>query len=90
MRDTDLLQTALGLAAPWVVSGSRFDAVARRHLRLAEHGRTGWGKNQDPHTRTTAAAQPARSAPCHHRQAVRPPRAVCPMPLLQAQVPARL
>jgi hypothetical protein len=30
MRDTDLLQTALGLAAPWVVSGSRFDAVARR------------------------------------------------------------
>jgi SRSO17 transposase len=61
-----------------------------QHLRLAEHGRTGWGKNQDPHTRTTAAAQPARSAPCHHRQAVRPPRAVCPMPLLQAQVPARL
>jgi transposase len=30
MRDTDLLQTALGLAAPWVVSGSRFDALARR------------------------------------------------------------
>jgi hypothetical protein len=30
MRDTDLLQTALGLAAPWVMSGSRFDAVARR------------------------------------------------------------
>ena len=30
MRDTDLLQTALGLAAPWVVSGNRFDAAARR------------------------------------------------------------
>jgi transposase len=30
MRDTDLLQTALGLPAPWVVSGSRFDATARR------------------------------------------------------------
>jgi hypothetical protein len=30
MRDTDLLQTALGLTALWVVSGSRFDAVARR------------------------------------------------------------
>src|SRR5947209_16195862 len=30
MRDIDLLQTALGLPAPWVVSGSRFDAVARR------------------------------------------------------------
>jgi hypothetical protein len=29
MRDTDLLQTALGLAAPWTVSGSRFDAAAR-------------------------------------------------------------
>jgi len=30
MRDTDLLQTALGLPAPWTVSGSRFDAAARR------------------------------------------------------------
>ena len=30
MRDTDLLQTALGLPAPWTVSGSRFDATARR------------------------------------------------------------
>jgi transposase len=30
MRDTDLLQTALGLPAPWAVSGSRFDAAARR------------------------------------------------------------
>ena len=30
MRDTALLQTALGLPTPWVVSGNRFDAVARR------------------------------------------------------------
>jgi transposase len=30
MRDTDLLQTALGLPAPWTVSASRFDAAARR------------------------------------------------------------
>ena len=30
MRDTDLLQTALALPAPWTVSGSRFDAAARR------------------------------------------------------------
>jgi len=30
MRDTDLFQAALGLGTPWSVSGSRFDAVARR------------------------------------------------------------
>ncbi len=30
MRDTDLLQAALGLGTPWAVSGSRFDALARR------------------------------------------------------------
>ena len=27
MRDTELFQAALGLGAPWSVSGSRFDAV---------------------------------------------------------------
>ena len=30
MRDTELFQAALGLATPWSVSGSRFDAAARR------------------------------------------------------------
>jgi transposase len=30
MRDTELLQAALGLGTPWAVSGSRFDALARR------------------------------------------------------------
>ena len=30
MRDTELLQAALGLGTPWAVSGSRFDAAARR------------------------------------------------------------
>ena len=30
MRDTDLFQAALGLGTPWSVSGSRFDAAARR------------------------------------------------------------
>ncbi len=30
MRDTELFQAALGLAAPWQVPASRFDAAARR------------------------------------------------------------
>ena len=30
MRDTTLLQQALGLTAPWTVSGSDFDAQAQR------------------------------------------------------------
>lgn len=30
MRDTTLLQQALGLAPPWIVTGSDFDAAARR------------------------------------------------------------
>ena len=30
MRDTELFQAALGLGTPWSVSGSRFDAAARR------------------------------------------------------------
>jgi hypothetical protein len=32
MRDTELFQAALGLGTPWSVSGSRFDAAARRQL----------------------------------------------------------
>jgi len=58
-----------------------------QYLRLAEHDRTGRKKNQHPPSRTTAAAQPARSAPRHHRQAVRPPLTTGPMPVLQASVP---
>jgi transposase len=30
MRDTDLLQLALGLVPPWLVVASRFDPSARR------------------------------------------------------------
>ena len=30
MRDTSLLQLALGIAPPWTVTGSEFDAAARR------------------------------------------------------------
>jgi SRSO17 transposase len=59
-----------------------------QHLRLAEHDRTGRGKNQHPPSRTTAAAQPAHGAPRPHRQAVRPPHTAGPMPVLQASVPA--
>jgi SRSO17 transposase len=59
-----------------------------QHLRLAEHDRTGREKNQHLPSRTTAAAQPARGAPRHHRQAVRPPLTTGPMPVLQASVPA--
>lgn len=57
-----------------------------QHLRLAGQNRTGRGKNAQ--LGTTAAAQPARGAPGRVRQAVRPPPAARPLPLLQAQVPA--
>jgi SRSO17 transposase len=59
-----------------------------QHLRLAEHRRTGRGKNADPSVRSTSAAQPARSAPRHRSPAVRAPRKASPMSALQAQVPA--
>ena len=42
MRDISLLQLALGLAPPWTVTGSDFDAEARRldiHLDFAAGGR---------------------------------------------------
>lgn len=42
MRDTSLLQAALGLAPPWSVTGSDFDAVARRldiHIDFAAGSR---------------------------------------------------
>ena len=59
-----------------------------QHLRLAEHRRTGRGKNADPSAGTTPAAQPARRAPRHRSPAVRAPRKPSPMSALQAQVPA--
>jgi SRSO17 transposase len=59
-----------------------------QHLRLAEHRRTGRGKNLDPQGSPTAAAQPAGDAPSHHRQAVRPPRPARPVPVLQTPLPA--
>lgn len=59
-----------------------------QHMRLAGQPRTRRGKNRDPHPRTAATAEPARRAPRHHRQAVRPPQAARPMPVLQAPLPA--
>ncbi|MGI4799089.1 MAG: IS701 family transposase, partial [Janthinobacterium lividum] len=59
-----------------------------QHLRLAEHRRTGRGKNADPPVGTAPAAQPTRGAPRHRSPVV---RALCkahPMSALQAQVPA--
>jgi len=42
MRDTDLLQLALGLVPPWLVARSRFDAGAQRldiDIDFAKRGR---------------------------------------------------
>jgi transposase len=42
MRDTELLQMALGLLPPWMVAGSTFDAAAKRldiHLDFPKGGR---------------------------------------------------
>ena len=36
MRDTELFQAALGLGTPWLVSGSRFDAAARRVMHRTQ------------------------------------------------------
>ena len=59
-----------------------------QHLRLAEHRRTGRGKNADPPVGTAPAAQPASGAPRHRSPAVRAPRKAGPMSALQVQVPA--
>ena len=59
-----------------------------QHLRLAEHRRTGPGENTPPRSGTATKPKPARRAPRHHRQAVRPARPTHPVPLLQAPVPA--
>ena len=59
-----------------------------QRLRLAGQNRTGPGENAPPRSGTATIAKPARSAPCHHRQAVRPTRPARPVPMLQAPVPA--
>jgi SRSO17 transposase len=53
-----------------------------QHVRLAGQSRTGRGKNQPSHARSTAAAQPARHTTRHHRPAVRPNRPSDPVSLL--------
>ena len=59
-----------------------------QHLRLAGQSRTRPGENADLQTGTTTATQPACHPSRHHRQAVRPPHAACPMPALQETVQA--
>ena len=58
-----------------------------QHLRLAGQIRTGPGKNAPPHPGAATIAQPARSASCHHRQAVCPNRLTRPVSLLQTPIP---
>ncbi|KQP91661.1 IS701 family transposase [Methylobacterium sp. Leaf117] len=53
-----------------------------QHLRLAEHRRTGRGKNDDPPSRAAPIAKSARRAAGHHRSAVRQPRPTRPVPPL--------
>ena len=59
-----------------------------QHLRLAGPTRTGPGKNEAPRSATATTPKSTRGAPGRNRQAARPPRAACPVPLLPAQLPA--
>ena len=59
-----------------------------QHLRLAEHRRTGRGKNASPFVGTAPTAQPAWRAPRHRSPAVRAPGKASPVSALQAQGPA--
>jgi len=59
-----------------------------QHLRLAGKNRTGPGENAPPRSGTATIAKPARRAPRHHRQAVRPARPAHAPSLLQAPLPA--
>ena len=54
-----------------------------QHLRLARHRRTRRGENGTSCSRAATIAKPARRAPGHHRQPVRPPHATYPMSQLQ-------
>ena len=58
-----------------------------QHLRLAEHRRTGPGKNAPPRSGTATIAKPARRAPGYYGPAARPAHPTRPMPLLPAPVP---
>ena len=59
-----------------------------QHLRLAEHRRTGPGKNAAPRSGAAAVAEPARRAPRDHGPAVRARRRAAPMPALPTPVQA--
>ena len=59
-----------------------------QHLRLAGPRRTGPGKNASPRSGAATIAKPARRATHHHGVAVRAPDHACPLPTLQAQIPA--
>ena len=61
-----------------------------QHLRLAGQNRTGPGKNAPPRSGTATIAKPARCAPRHHGQAVRPNRPAHPVLVLQTPVSAIL
>lgn len=61
-----------------------------QHLRLAEHHRTGRGKNEDPTSGATTVPKPARRAAGHHRTAVRQPRPARPMSPLPKALQAAL
>ncbi|MFD0936049.1 IS701 family transposase [Methylobacterium trifolii] len=61
-----------------------------QHLRLAEHRRTGRGKNDDPPSGAAAVTEPARHAAGHHRTAVRQPRPARPVPPLPKALHAAL
>lgn len=53
-----------------------------QHLRLAEHRRTGRGKNDDRSAGSAARTKPARRPTGHHRQTLRTPYPTCSMPTL--------
>ena len=59
-----------------------------QHLRLAGQNRMGPGEDAPPRSGTATNAKPARRAPRHHGQAVRPSRLARPMSLLQAPISA--
>jgi hypothetical protein len=47
MRDTDLLQLALGIMPPWLVDAATFDADKKRldiEINFARGGRFPWGQ----------------------------------------------
>ena len=61
-----------------------------QHLRLAEHRRTGRGKNDDPPSGAAAVTQPTRRAAGHHRTAVRQAGSTRPVPPLPKTLHAAL